>query len=215
MLIATTKATGCSSWSESPRAWKAGSIRCATAGSPIAPRPREATVMPSCAPAITRETFSMARSVVRAMRDPAAARGSIWVRRAEMRANSDPTKNALAARRASATRTAERSLIGCLLHGGGPRGQREPVDPQPVEALHDDDGFLRLEGLTLLVDADRELHDDLVARLGHPAEHLQEQSRHGVVVVVLGQGDPRSRGHFVGAQQARDGPGAVAPLADS
>ncbi len=51
--------------------------------------------MPSWAPAIISETFSIARRVVRAIRDPAWARGSIWLRRAEISANSAPTKKAL------------------------------------------------------------------------------------------------------------------------
>ena len=38
--------------------------------------------MPSWAPAMTRLTFSIARSVERAIRDPPCAFGSIWLRRA-------------------------------------------------------------------------------------------------------------------------------------
>ena len=63
-------------------------------------------VMPSCAPAITSETCSIAFSVVRAARDPSAARGSIWVRRAETSANSAPTKNPLSRSSTSATTSA-------------------------------------------------------------------------------------------------------------
>ncbi len=115
IVIATTKDTGCSRFSGTFRSSKTGSSRCATAGSPRAPSPSDATVIPSWAPAITRETFSMARNVVRATRDPAAARGSIWVRRAEMSANSAPTKKAFAASSRTATTRAVRSLIGPLL----------------------------------------------------------------------------------------------------
>ena len=48
----------------------------------------EQTVMPSWAQASIRETFSIARSVVWARLDPASASGSIWLRRADMTANS-------------------------------------------------------------------------------------------------------------------------------
>ena len=49
-------------------------------------------VTPSCAPAIINDTFSIALSVVRAIREPAWASGSIPLRRADMSANSAPTK---------------------------------------------------------------------------------------------------------------------------
>ena len=44
---------------------------------------------------ITSEMFSIADRVIRAIREPACARGSIWLRRAEISANSAPTKKAL------------------------------------------------------------------------------------------------------------------------
>ena len=56
-------------------------------------------MIPSCAPAIISETFSIAASAVRAERLAAWARGSISVRRAEISANSAPTKKALATSR--------------------------------------------------------------------------------------------------------------------
>jgi hypothetical protein len=71
IVIAITNATGCSHSSGTCSAWNPGSIRCASAGSPTAPRPSEQTVMPSWAPAIIKETCSIAFSVVRAIRDPA------------------------------------------------------------------------------------------------------------------------------------------------
>ena len=118
-------------------AWNSGSSRWATAGSPTAPRPSEQTVMPSWAPAITSETFSIARSVVRAAREPAWARGSIWLRRAETRANSAPTKNALKASRTTARTTRGRSLIDSLLaRPAGPGSARTEVDAVDAQAVH-------------------------------------------------------------------------------
>ena len=73
-----------------------GSTRWATAGSPTAPSTeradRDAELVDRRSPARCSPSPC---SVVRAIRDPASARGSIWVRRAETRANSAPTKKAL------------------------------------------------------------------------------------------------------------------------
>ena len=103
---ARENAIGWTSASGMPQLSNSGSMRCASAGSPTAPRPSEQMVMPSWAPAIIRETFSMARRVVLAEREPCCARGSIWLRRAEMSANSAPTKKALKASSSTATRSA-------------------------------------------------------------------------------------------------------------
>ncbi len=92
---AIAKATGwtsaCGMWTAS----NAGSIRCAMAGSATAPSTREETVMPSWAVAIIWEMCSRPHRVIRARLSPAFARGSIWLRRTEIRANSAPTKKAL------------------------------------------------------------------------------------------------------------------------
>ncbi len=94
-VSAITNATGwtraCGRWTAS----KPGSSRCAMAGSATAPSTSEETVMPSWAVAIIAERCSSAHSVIRARLSPAWARGSIWLRRTEIRANSAPTKNAL------------------------------------------------------------------------------------------------------------------------
>ena len=55
--------------------------------------------MPSWAPASMVGTDPMAVRTARAWREPPLASGSIWVRRAEMSANSAPTKNPFAASR--------------------------------------------------------------------------------------------------------------------
>ena len=81
--------------SGNPRLTMMGSSACAIAGSATTPSEMDATVMPSCAHASMSDTCSIAQSTVFAARDPACARGSIELRRAEMIANSAPTKNAL------------------------------------------------------------------------------------------------------------------------
>ena len=66
----TANATGCSSESGTCAASNAGSSRWATVGSPTAPSTSEQTVMPSWLTPITSDMFSIARSVVRAIREP-------------------------------------------------------------------------------------------------------------------------------------------------
>ncbi len=56
----------------------------ASAGSPTAPSSSEQTVMPSWLTPMTSEMFSMPSRAYFALRDPASARGSIWLRRAEI-----------------------------------------------------------------------------------------------------------------------------------
>src|SRR3546814_14592798 len=134
------------------------------------------TVIPSWAPAIISDTCSMACSVVRATREPACAFGSIWLRRAEISANSAPTKNALRARRRSVSSTPVRSLIvGHLLLTDT---HREPVDPEPVHPLDREQG----ESLRLVVPLPRPGHGDRgharVAR--YPAEHLDRSDERRV-----------------------------------
>ncbi len=124
IVSASTNATGCTRASGTPRAAKTGSSRCATAGSPMAPRPRDAIVIPSCAPAITSETCSIARKVVRAAPRTfgrAAARSGCGGRRSS--ANSAPTKKALAARSATASEDG-----GVVAHR---RSRRAAARPRP------------------------------------------------------------------------------------
>ena len=107
-------ATGCSQASGRFTASATGSIRWASAGSATAPRPSEHTVIPNWAAAIIWESPSIARSVVRATREPAAAFGSTFVRRAETSANSAPTKKALPSSSTRPSQIAAWVLIGCL-----------------------------------------------------------------------------------------------------
>ena len=94
-----------------PMAWNGVSSRCAIAGSTTASSSSEQIVMPSCAPASMSEMFSIARSAVFARREPSWARGSTVLRRAEISANSAPTKNALHTSSRTPMARARRSLI--------------------------------------------------------------------------------------------------------
>src|SRR5690606_3853051 len=93
-------------------------------------------VMPSWDAASINETFSRARSVMRAAPEPSAARGSTCVRRTEMTANSAPTKNALPSSRATATSRATWSDIGVLLVVRLHDRQQDAVDAPSVEVAH-------------------------------------------------------------------------------
>ena len=68
--------------------------------------------MPNWAAAIIWERPSIARSVVRATREPSAAFGSTFVRRADTSANSAPTKNALPSSSTSPSHRAAWVLTG-------------------------------------------------------------------------------------------------------
>ena len=176
--------------------------------------------MPSWAPAITSEMFSIARSVVRAAREPSWARGSIWLRRAASRANSAPTKNALRASRTTARHDAEEVAVHRPASSAGGRSgldgdetQVDAVDPQAVHPL-DGQGH---QPLARLVGVGAVGHRDLdaVARLGDLAELAHDQAGDGVVVLVVGQLDVGGVLDLVGAQQAGERPAAVAALADA
>ncbi len=106
----TANASGCSTASGRPTHASGRSSRCATAGSPRRPSRSEQIVMPSCDAASMRERSAPARSTVRAAAVPESAIASSRSRRAEMSANSAPTKNALAASSAIAASSASRSL---------------------------------------------------------------------------------------------------------
>src|SRR5674476_1283493 len=97
MARAITTAIGWTADSGRPSAARGPSITCATAGSATTPSETDATVIPSCAQASISETCSIAHRAVRARADPAAASGSMALRRAETTANSALTKTAFAA----------------------------------------------------------------------------------------------------------------------
>ncbi len=78
--------------------------------------------MPSWFTPMTSEMFSIAVMVVRAIRDPASARGSSCVRRADTRANSAPTKKALPSSSSTARTTAAPALTARHRPRPAPRG---------------------------------------------------------------------------------------------
>ena len=96
---AMTKATVVTIEGVSPVQLSGYSSRWWIAGSETFKMTNEQTVMPSWLVASINVARSMAHKVVAAARLPAAARGSICERRAEITANSAPTKKALTARR--------------------------------------------------------------------------------------------------------------------
>src|SRR6056297_2121392 len=75
----------------SNRWWRAGSLTNRMR--------REQTVIPNCDVASINVACSIAHNAVFAGFKPSSARGSIWLRLAEITANSAATKNALPARR--------------------------------------------------------------------------------------------------------------------
>ncbi len=96
----------------------------AMAGSATAPSEVEHSVMPSWQAASMRVTFSRAHSTVFAGFDPASARGSMRERRADMIANSAPTKKALRARRTAPIVSAAPALTVLPPGPGHGRGSR-------------------------------------------------------------------------------------------
>src|SRR5687768_6107107 len=114
----------------------------------------------------------MACSVVRAARDPASTLGSIWVRRAETRANSEPTKKAFAARSASATRMAVRSLIRPLLQ----HVEADLVDAQAVTPLHQQLHGARGPLLPVTGEPGGDHHLGALALLRYVAELAQDEA---------------------------------------
>src|SRR3954452_4362320 len=114
IVIAMTNDTVCRTVAGMPSNPNGLSNRCATAGSPTRPSRIEQTVMPSCAPASISGSFSPARMTATALCLPCSARVSSRSRRAEISANSAPTKNALAARSSTVRTTLRKSPIGAL-----------------------------------------------------------------------------------------------------
>ena len=167
--------SGASRLSLTPSACSGSSMRCAIAGSATTPRLVEHTVMPSWAHASMSETCSIAHSTVRARRSPGARRAArSALRRAEMMANSAPTKNALRGQqqdaeergRGSALMRSSSSSSALDRAHAATRSTRRPghrVDPQP--------------------DA---VDDDLVADVGDAAERGHEQPAERLVRAVVG-----------------------------
>ena len=100
--------------------------------------------MPSWLIASIRVACSIAHSAVFALRLPCSASGSICDRRAEMTANSAPTKKALAASSTNSQTMPAQSLIVPPPRSRPPRArasasaEAQPVDAAAVEALHDE-----------------------------------------------------------------------------
>src|SRR3712207_2997734 len=144
----------------------------------------EQTVMPSWLVASIRVACSMAHSVVFAALLPASALGSICDRRAEMTANSAPTKKPFTTRStASQMMPGRYSLMGQL--------PGEGVDNAVVRALRRFAGRGRREAQPLHVRTGHALHTQhaavdlhLVAQLGQPVQPVGDVAGHGVVFAV-------------------------------
>src|SRR6476660_8579583 len=114
IVIAMTNDAVCRTVSGMPSKWNGLSNRCATAGSPTRPNRIAQTVMQSCAPASITGRFSTDRMTVTALCLPCSARASSRSRRAEINANSAPTKKPLAASNATVRITPRKSPISAL-----------------------------------------------------------------------------------------------------
>ena len=84
---------------------------CAIVGSPTHPRPRLASVMPSCVPEIERSMERTARRASLAFVSPRRIIASMRLRRDETSANSAATKKAFA--RTSSATTPSRTAMDC------------------------------------------------------------------------------------------------------
>src|SRR5690349_17429909 len=150
-----------------PSASNGPSSTWASAGSAIAPRPSEQTVMPSWAPAIISGIWFIAESAHRAGLDVAAS-GSRAVRREAISANSPPTKTPLPISRTIVTRSL---VIGGLRRR---RDHAHLLDAVPVDFHHG------------------ELPAALLERLAHHRDVAQpgEQEAGQRLVRSLGQREP-------------------------
>src|ERR1700694_2331009 len=219
MVSATTKDTVCSTASGTPNRSNGLSSRWATAGSPMRPSRIEHAVMPSCAPASISDRFSPARMTVTALCLPCSAGGArrpvpprglpcparppSRSRRAEIRANSAPTKNALALNSATVSRTPSQSPIGRPLVGPG--AEPNQLDQVDAATVHPHDGGPPAHRLVVwCVGIERRQLDRLTLDRD-VAELLQHQTADGVVF-ALRPTESGGGGHLVDAQQARDQP---------
>ena len=156
---------------------------------------------------------------------PASASGSSWLRRADIAANSAPTKKALAARRSTVTRivvTRRPSPDHRTRHPAGIRrgvpgvggahlvvvalvGRRasRALQAHPVDAVavHVDDPGGPPVGL------------DGVADRRHPAQRRHDPAADGLVRRAVGDARTHPAAHLVGTPQPGDGPRAVGQAA--
>ena len=178
-------------------------------------------MIPNWAAAIIWDSSSIARRVVRATRDPSAAFGSTFVRRAETSANSEPTKNAFPSSRTRPSQIAPCVLMPCPRPDSvryptpGQPLDRQPVDSQTVHALDAEQRvFLHRLLVVVLGEHHGERNHHVVASRRDAAELADEQAGHRVVVLVLGQGQSGRVGDLVGAEEAGDDPGTVGSLSE-
>ena len=165
--------------------------------------------MPSCAPASISDRFCPARITVTALRLPCSARASSRSRRAEISANSAPTKNAFASSSRTVSSDAEE-----VSH------QSPPESPWRRPSLTRSSRSMRRPSIRATVARHRigssrvpvrleclELHR--LSDLGDVAELLHHQPADGLVFALV-TAESGGRGHLVDAQQPRHPP-AVAP----
>src|SRR6267378_4189185 len=215
IVIAITNDTVCRTVSGMPIKWNGFSNRCATAGSPTRPNRIEQIVIPSCAPASITGKFSPARMTVTALCLPCSARASSRSRRAEINANSAPTKNALAARSSTVRTTLKKSPINILassrtrssdvvffVAASAQLRQFQLIDPATVHPQHRGQPAHRVLGRCVRIER-RQL--DRLAFFGNVAELLQHQTTDGLVF-AFGSPESGSFGHLVDAQQTRNVP---------
>src|SRR6201988_5298268 len=204
IVIAMTNDTVCSTVSGIPSKWNGVSSRCATAGSPTRPNRIEQMVMPSCAPASITGRFCPARITVTALCLPCSARASSRSRRAEINANSAPTKNALAARSTEVRTTLRKSPISVVRFVAAPAQLRQfqLIDAATVHLQHGRQPAHRV--LQRRVRIERRQFDRH-ALFGDVAEFRRDAAADGLVIAVQGPESGRV-GHFVDAQQTRNVP---------
>src|SRR5689334_7390352 len=187
MTSEIVNATGASTASGSPSHANGRSMRWATAGSPRRPSSSELIVMPSWAAASMRERSALAFSTAAAPEVPARAMVSSRSRRAEISANSAPTKNALASSRRTAAPRASKSLLTADLAGRCGNGRGEPQLRHPVAVAA---GHREVPAVDL----------DVVADVGDAAQPGQHHARERLVL-ALGHRESGGVDHLVVAQQ--------------
>ena len=168
--------------------------------------------MPSWLTPITSEMFSIARSVVRAMREPSSARGSIWLRRAETRANSAPTKNALPSSRSTREEQQSDGSSLTVLGRSSPSSSRRPTRSIRRPSMC---STVRTASCSRTSSGSERSGTGTSATSpcsGTRPSTRSTRPRDGVVVLVVGQLDPGDVLDLVRPQQAGQRPAAVAPL---
>src|ERR1700738_5171638 len=204
IVIATTNDTVCSTAPGTPNRSNGFSNTFATAGSPMRPNRIEHTVIPSCAPASITERFCPARITVTALRLPCSASASSRSRRAEISANSAPTKKAFASNSRRVSTTPSTSAIG---------DHRAPVaswkldEIQLIDAatVHLRDGRAPSDPVLQGRIGLERLEFHRLTRLGDGAELGHDQPADRLVFAFM-TAESGGTGHFVDAQQARHPP---------